>query len=250
MQQRPASERDQQQCSPVLDTENIRTTILIAIFTIELNCGEIAKLQRIARGLKGLHQNHGKSTNCKKTAPFAPRIGILSQSVRDQSEIHPKSWQCRHNLLQSWGSWWNCRFKAIQLQPCFAPPQVTGLQSTQNCLSFATHPRSRHNRPKNDLNQHNQTGLQLDCKTKKDCKAIGWIVLKLHGLQVNCSNCTSHRGIRTGNPLNLLQSSYFHTDCASILPQVTQHQPTTQKANRNPQSPHNPGAITKSTSNA
>ena len=80
MQRRPASERDQQQCSPVLDTENIRTAIPTAIFTIELNCGEIAKPQRIARGLKGLHQNRGKSTNCKKTSPVAPRNDIHSQS--------------------------------------------------------------------------------------------------------------------------------------------------------------------------
>ena len=166
-----------------------------------------------------MHQNPRKFTNCEKTSPIAPE----SASFHKRSGIHPKPWQCRHNLLQSWGLWWNCRLKAIQLQPSFAPPHRP-LQSTQNCLSFATHPRSRHNRPKNDLNQHNQTGLQLDCRTTKDCNVIGRIALKWHGLQVNCGNCTSHRGIKTSIPSNLLQS--FHTDCVSILPPDTQHQPT------------------------
>ena len=121
MQRRPASERDHQQCSPVPDTENIRTAILAAIFTIDLNCGEIAKPQRIARGLKGLHQNRGKSTNCKKTSPVAPTIGIHSQSVRDQSAVHPKPRQCRHNLLQSDGLQLDGRFNAIHLQSCNLP---------------------------------------------------------------------------------------------------------------------------------
>ena len=97
-------------------TQNARTAILTVIFTIEFNCGEIAKSRRIVRGLKGFHQNLGKSTNCEKTSPIAPRIGIHSQSVRDQSAVHPKPWQCRHNLLQSWGLQRNCRFKAIRLQ--------------------------------------------------------------------------------------------------------------------------------------
>ena len=77
---------------------------------------------------------------------------------------------------------------------------------------------------KTDSNQHNQTGSQLDCRTTKDCNVIGRIALKWHGLQVNCGNCTSHRGIKTSIPSNLLQS--FHTDCVSILPPDTQHQPT------------------------
>ena len=97
-------------------TQNATTAILTAIFAIEFNCGEIAKSRRIARGFKGFHQNLGKSTNCEKTSPIAPRIGIHSQSVRDQSAVHPKPWQCGHNLLQSWGLRWNCRFKAIRLQ--------------------------------------------------------------------------------------------------------------------------------------
>ena len=67
--------------------------------------------------------------------------------------------------------------------------------------------------------QHNQTGLQLDCRTKKVCNVIDLIALRLHGLQVNCGNCKSHRGTETSNPLNLLQSP--HTDCISILPPVT-----------------------------
>ena len=58
------------------------------------------------------------------------------------------------------------------------------------------------NRP----NQHNQTGSQSDCRTTKDCNAIDMIALRLHVLQVDCGNCTSHRGIKTSNPSNLLQS--------------------------------------------
>ena len=96
--------------------KNATTAILTAIFTIEFNCREIAKSRRIARGFKGFHQNLGKSTNCEETSPIAPRIGIHSQSVRDQSAVHPKPWQGRHNLLQSWGLQRNCRFKAIRLQ--------------------------------------------------------------------------------------------------------------------------------------
>ena len=106
-----------------------------------------------------------------------------------------------------------------------ATPQATGLQSTQNCLSFATHPRSRHNRPKNDLNQHNQTGLQLDCKTKKDCKAIGWIALKLHRFQVNCSNCTpTIHGIRC-NPQT---PTHIASPSCPQLHSTYQHKLTTQ----------------------
>ena len=72
-------------------TQNISTAILTAIFTIELNCDEIAKPQRIARGLKGLHQNPGKSTNCKKTSPIAPE----SAYFRNRSGIRVRSTQNR-----------------------------------------------------------------------------------------------------------------------------------------------------------
>ena len=109
-----------------------------------------------------MHQNRGKSTNCKKTSPVAPRIGIHSQSVRDQSAVHPKPRQCRHNLLQSWELWQNCIFQAIQSHPRFKPPQ-----RPTDC-----------NRP----NQHNQTGSQLDCRTTKDCNAIDRIALRLQQL--------------------------------------------------------------------
>ena len=40
--------------------QNIGRAILTAVLTIQLNCDEIAKLRRIARGSKGLHQNPGK----------------------------------------------------------------------------------------------------------------------------------------------------------------------------------------------
>ena len=77
--------------NPKQSTQNIRTAILTAIFTIELNCNKIAKPQRIARGLKGLHQNPGKSTNCKKTSPIAPE----SAYFRNRSGIRVRSTQNR-----------------------------------------------------------------------------------------------------------------------------------------------------------
>ena len=77
--------------TPKQSTQNIRTPILTAIFTIELNCNKIAKPQRIARGLKGLHQNPGKSTNCKKTSPIAPE----SAYFRNRSGIRVRSTQNR-----------------------------------------------------------------------------------------------------------------------------------------------------------
>ena len=52
---------------------------------------KIAKPQRIARGLKGLHQNPGKSTNCKKTSPIAPE----SAYFRNRSGIRVRSTQNR-----------------------------------------------------------------------------------------------------------------------------------------------------------
>ena len=79
--------------TPKQSTQNIRTAILTAIFTIELNCNKIAKPQRIARGLKGLHQNPGKSTNCKKTSPIAPE----SAYFRNRSGIRVRSTQNRGN---------------------------------------------------------------------------------------------------------------------------------------------------------
>ena len=40
--------------------------------------------------------------------------------------------------------------------------------------------RSRRNRPENDPDQHNQHGLQLDCKITKDCKEINRIASTVH----------------------------------------------------------------------
>ena len=90
--------------------------------TIQLNCEEIAKPRRIARGSKGLHQNPGKSTNCKKTSP---RIAPESASFRNRSGIRVQSTQNRGNAgtVFSWELWCNCRFQAIQGQFCFKPPQ-------------------------------------------------------------------------------------------------------------------------------
>ena len=101
--------------------QNIGSAILTAVLTIQLNCDEIAKLRRIARGSKGLHQNPGKYTNCKKTSPIAPESASFRN--RSGSAIHPKPWQCRHNLFQSWELWRNCIFQAIQSQFRFKPPE-------------------------------------------------------------------------------------------------------------------------------
>ena len=101
--------------------QNIGRAILTAVLTIQLNCDEIAKLRRIARGSKGLHQNPGKYTNCKKTSPIAPELASFRN--RSGSAIHPKPWQCRHNLFQSWELWRNCIFQAIQSQFRFKPPE-------------------------------------------------------------------------------------------------------------------------------
>ena len=178
MQNRDGLRGDRPDCIKILANPQTgpghdRPKLLTAIFTIELNCEEIAKPRRIARGLKGFHQNPGKSTNCKKTATITPRIGILSQSVRHQSAIHPKPWQCRHNLLQSCGLWWNCRFKAIQLQSC----------SIGSLLQPIPDPGTID--PESTPQIHNQSRLQLDCETTEDCIVIGRIALKLHGLYVS-----------------------------------------------------------------
>ena len=50
---------------PCQSADCLRTPISTAVNTIKLNCDEIAKPQRIARGSNRLHQNTGKSTNCK-----------------------------------------------------------------------------------------------------------------------------------------------------------------------------------------
>ena len=92
-------------------------------------------------------------------------------------------------------------------------PEANGLQSTQNRPSFATHSRLRHNRPKNNSNQHNKPGLQLNCRTTKDGNVIGVIALKLHGLKVNCGNCTPHGGTKTSNPSNLCKLQIAFPSC-------------------------------------
>ena len=218
MQQWPASKRDQQQCNPVLDTENIRTAILTAIFTIELNCGEIAKPQRIARGLKGLHQNRGKSTNCKKTSPVAPRNDIHSQSkpgpkYRDGNPDHnlhnrielrrdceiakncqgaeriaPKS-RIIHNPRPDQSDFQAiCTSIAMQIHNRITINAIR-LQSTKLNWIATERPRESQSRPSFAIhpgrNRHNQTRLQLDCKTTKDCNSIGRVASKLHGLQGN-----------------------------------------------------------------
>ena len=160
-----------------------------------------------------MHQNPGKSTNCKKTSPNCPRIGILSQSVRDQSAIHPKPWQCRHNLLQYWGLWWNCRFKAIQLQPSFAPPHRPPDCNRPRivCLLLPIPDRGTIDPKMTSINS-----IKLDCNwiaklkriARSDCIKIARIAGQLQQLHAK-------------NPRNSLQSSDSHTHCVAILPPVT-----------------------------
>ena len=154
--------------------------------------------------IKGLHQNPGISTNCNQPSPIAPRIGLPQKSVGDPPEVP----QCRHNLLQ---------FRAIQRIGTGLQIQCNPVSTRPTGLRIATErPRASHSRPSFAIHpvqsnpgrsRHDQTRLQLDCETTKDCNVIGRIALKLYGLQVNCSNYTSHSGIEASNPSNLLQSS-------------------------------------------
>ena len=151
-------------------------------------------LRQDCQVIEGLHQKPGISTNCNQPSPIAPRI---HPSSRNACTIFCNSVQFR-------GLGQNCRFNAIPPQSCVDPPDRTqDCDRTPSGKPLAIHPvqsnpcRSR----------HDQTRLQLDCETTKDCNVIGRIALKLYGLQVNCSNYTSHSGIEASNPSNLLQSS-------------------------------------------
>ena len=143
------------------------------------DCTKILGNPQIAREHSQLPQNQH---------PFAI-------AIRAQSATHPKPWQCRHNLLQSWGLWWNCRFQAIQPQGPTDCNQQSGLALFCSSSQIAA---------QSTQNQLHQTGSQLDCRTTKDCKAIGRIALKLHGLQVDCNNCVPRRGIdqQQSNPFS------------------------------------------------
>ena len=105
--------------------------------------------------------------------PNCSRIGLILQSVTDQSTVHPKPGQCWHNLLQSCRLWRDCRFKAILTQ------------SNQSCHN----PES----PRYHIK------MQCDCRTTKDCDVIERIASTLHELQENCGNSPSRRGINS-NP--------------------------------------------------
>ena len=160
-------------------------------------------LRQDCQVIEGLHQNPGISTNCNQPSPIAPRIGLPRKSVGDPPEVP----QCLHNLLQ---------FRAIQrigtelqiqCNPasilCRPARQDSGLR--QNALGQARAGPLLQSIPSNPIPAEIDT-TELDCKTTKDCNVIGRIALKLHGLQVNRSNCTSHMVIGTSNPPNLLQS--------------------------------------------
>ena len=92
--------------------------------TIQLDCDEIVKPQRIARNSKELQRNPGKSTDHTQTMQNCPRIHVRLQSVGYHHAIQPKSWKCRHNLLQSQGLRLDGRFNAINLQSCNLPKIV------------------------------------------------------------------------------------------------------------------------------
>ena len=155
----------------------------------------------------------------QSNVPDCPTIGIRPRSVRSQNAI-PQNTGNAGTIFCNPG---DCGGIADSRQSNCNPVSrhPTGhriaidpeLALFRNPFQIAAQPNLT------DSNQHNQTGSQLDCRTTKDCNAIDMIALRLHVLQVDCGNCTSHRGIKTSNPSNLLQS--FHTDCISILAQVT-----------------------------
>ena len=161
----------------------------------------------------------------RRIAPKSRDIHKLQPTVPDCPQNPPEVPQCLHNLLQ---------FRAIQRIGTGLQIQCNPVSTRPTGLRIATErPRASHSRPSFAIHpvqsnpgrsRHDQTRLQLDCETTKDCNVIGRIALKLYGLQVNCSNYTSHSGIEASNPSNLLQS--LHTDCIPILPPVTYRQPT------------------------
>ena len=110
--------------------KDLRLPILLAICKIQLNCNKIVKQERIAWQSKELHQNPEKSINC------------LGMDIRLRSQ-NPKPWQCRHNLLQSWGM---C---IAQSSLCSAIPKTSSFRSSQ----FSRNP---------DPNICNLYGLRLD----------------------------------------------------------------------------------------
>ena len=131
-------------------------------------------LRQDCQVIEGLHQNPGISTNCNQPSPIAPRIHPSSRNA------------CTFAIPCNSEDWDRI---ADSMQSCFDPPARTQDRDRT--------PSGKQPRPPR---------LQLDCKTTKDCNVIGRIALKLHGLQVNRSNCTSHLVTRTNNPPNLLQS--------------------------------------------
>ena len=98
----------------------------------------MARLRRIARGSKGLHPNPGKFLNCKR-----PQL--------------PQNW---HPIAISQGSGSD-------------PPKNPGNAGTIFCNpGYCKGIRQIQGNPiAIDLNQHSRTGLRLDCKSAKDCKA-------------------------------------------------------------------------------
>ena len=57
----------------------------------------------------------GNPCIARKPSTIVPELA----SDCNQSVIQPKPCRCRHNLLQSWGLWWACRFETIHQKSCF-----------------------------------------------------------------------------------------------------------------------------------
>ena len=134
-----------------------------------------------------MHQNPGKSTNCKRTFPIAPESASFRNRNQGSERNPPETVAMPAQSFAILGIVVELQIPGDPIAILFqATPMATGLQSTQNLPYFATHLSSSSRiDPKNDSNQHNQTGSQLNCRSTKDCNVIGRIALKLYGFHTN-----------------------------------------------------------------
>ena len=117
----------------------------------------------------------------RRIAPKSRDIHKLQPTVPDCPQNPPEFPQCLHNLLQfraiqRIGTGLQIRCNPVSTRPTGLRIATERPQESQSRPSFAIHP---------GRNRHNQTRLQLDCKTTKDCNSIGRVASKLHGLQGN-----------------------------------------------------------------
>ena len=128
------------------------------------------------QGIRRIASKSWEIHKLQENVPDCPRIGILSQSVRECNP--PKTVAMPAQPFSILGIVAKLH---IPGDPVAIPFQTTreanGVQSTQNWPSFATHPRLRHNRPK-------PTPIKLDCRFTKDCNVIDMIALRLRQLHV------------------------------------------------------------------